>query len=91
MNVKIKKNIFFAVMLLCIFVIISFFDSRSRVLGEITIQNFSSISIAISFLKYNLNGFVGLIEIFNVLKSINSITEYSTRYLFIIGEYLVNF
>ena len=91
MNVKIKKNIFFAIMLLCIFVVISFFDSRSRVLGEITIQNFSSISIAISFLKYNLNGFVGLIEVFNVLNAINSITEYSTRYLFIIGEYLINF
>ena len=91
MNVKIKNNIFLAIMLLCIFVIISFFDSRSGVLGEITIQNFSSISVAISFLKYNLNGFVGLIEVFNVLSSLNSITEYSTRYLFIIGEYLINF
>lgn len=90
MEIKINKIIFFAVNLLLVTIII-IFDNRSGVFGEPSLQNISSLSVAISFLTYHLDGLVGLIEVFNVLNKMNIINDYSTRYYFIFGEYLTNF
>ena len=89
MNLKIKFSLYFFNLFLISALIL--FDPRGNIISEPYLQTLSSLSIAISYVSHDFKQLVGSKEVFKILSDIPSIINYSTRYIFILGEYLTDF
>ena len=89
MNLKIKFSFYFFNLFLISALIL--FDPRGSIISEPYLQTLSALSIAISYVSHDFEQLVGSREVFKILSEIPSIINYSTRYIFILGEYLTDF
>tara|TARA_Y100000590_G_scaffold274281_1_gene307983 strand:+ start:26633 stop:28306 length:1674 start_codon:yes stop_codon:yes gene_type:complete len=90
MNFTYKKNIIFIlnIFILSLLVLI---DPRGNIITESVLQTNSSISIAISYLVYDVKGFVGLREVYDTISQSPHINEYLSRYYAHLGGFILNF
>ena len=79
MSLTIKKLLIFTLSTF-ILVVLVLYDPRSSVIGEPFSITFTAISIAISYLVYDVDGFIGLREVYESLSNIPHASNYFSKY-----------
>ena len=83
------KFIFFSINLLILsFLVLA--DPRGSVLSDPHTQTIAPISVALSYLLFDIKGWVGLKEVFSALLE-PTITDYASRYIGHLGGFVVDF
>ena len=67
------------------------YDPRGSIVTEPVGQVKAAISVAISYLVYGIDGFVGLQEVYEILNKIPSISNYTSRYYSHLGGFILDF
>ena len=90
MNTTIKKSLLLIFnFLLLIFLIL--YDPRSVIIAEPVPDIYHAISIGVSRLVYDIEGFLGLNEVFERLKQIPSASNYYSKYFNHLGGFILDF
>ena len=90
MNVTIKKFLLLVFSLFLLAILI-FYDPRSSIIVEQTPDIYHAISIAISYLIYDMDGFQGLNEVYKIFEKIPPATNYYSRHYSILGGFILDF
>ena len=90
MSLTIKKLLIFTLSSF-ILVVLVLYDPRSSVLGEPFTLTFMAISIAISYLVYDVDGFIGLREVYESLSNIPHASNYFSKYYSHLGGFIFDF
>ena len=89
MNITINKFLIFIFSIL-ILVFLILYDPRSSIIAEPFDSNLMIINIALSYLVYDIDGFIGLHDVFERLKEISP-EKYMSRYYAKLGGFLFDF
>ena len=89
MNITINKFLIFIFSIL-ILVFLILYDPRSSIIAEPIASNLMIINIALSYLVYDIDGFIGLHDVFERLKEI-PIEKHYSRYYAKLGGFLFDF
>ena len=75
-----NKKIIIFLLSISLLSILVLYDPRSSIITEPVTFVKAAISIAISYLVFGVDGFLGLREVYETLATIPSITNYQSRY-----------
>ena len=89
-NFTLKKLLIFIITIILLTSLV-LIDPRGSIITEPGEVIKAAISIAISYLVYGINGFVGLHEVYEVLNEIPSISNYTSRYYAHLGGFILDF
>ena len=90
MSFTLKKLLIFIITIILLASLV-LYDPRGSIITEPISFYKAAISVAISYLVYGIDGFVGLHEVYEILNKIPSISNYQSRYYFHLGGFILDF